>query len=395
MPLVFVSCLGLLILSLGVVSQQLPETTPIFGTDLGDVGVDRLGKKRQDVGYLCNQISPQKSIKAMLEIAAKGKDTLREEARLAATSAVSGLGWIALKRAFPEVADLFDQELARSEERLAQTQSKCHQMATEVDSDSTKWLNTAAQQSFKNKVVEQRGVVTAIDELQDYGASERGYPWVFSVEAGGSGQVPMRILKDTVAAVFAQLNQIWPTVRSSHEPNNQSVANWLVSVLGDLEISSDRNLDSNNRSSMVLHRVFGEGIWPSVMQLSADIRGELLESIASVRGKGSQSARLSWLTEYGVGSIAIRQLATLPDHELPLVTRRLSQEIAVAISIDQLLLSRRLIRLAIELPEVQNIAPAVDFLYQKDQDLLQELSLLQLEVQSRKSLQSSLQQLLQ
>ena len=360
--------------------------------EIGGVGGPSWLQDTRDPGHLragaagpaCGGLDVREGTRQFLEQVSAGREPLRAQAYSAATGAVSALPWLTLRRALPEVADLFDGALARAENKMQQLAARCNddrRAAQSADGSGEGWRAVARAEGWN---AAGRKALTPAQGERAAGEAATGVRWLGGQVRGGKGQTPIRVLADTATASAQLLFERMGRQLPWQSPAQASA--WLVRVLGDAEIGE---------GAQVLHNKVGGGLWLEVLTEQQRLAPLLAEVLAQSRRGEAPGQALAELgaSRHGLQPHLLNQLSRSSPAWRRQVLTRLAYELALANILDQALLGRQLLALALEMPEVMALAPAKEQLRERLQRLDRGLESMLFEYRARQSMGETLKRI--
>ena len=163
------------------------------------------GSAELSAGFSCGQFNPVVAVAHSLNELSQGIDNMVGAMTAAATSAIASLPALILQRANPGLYDLFQNALLRAEYSVDVATKSCEQMERAI---------AAGKNPYRELVVLSKGndwsramgvpsgdIVETKEQVESSNGSN-GIPWVGGVNAGGSGQDPLRFTEDVVSAGY-------------------------------------------------------------------------------------------------------------------------------------------------------------------------------------------------
>lgn len=325
-------------------------------------------------GAACDRLDISGGVRDFVEQTAAGAENLRNQAYRSATASISGLPWLSLRRALPEVADLFDAELARGEQKSHRIRSLCER---EVKEPAPKDWNQAARSQLWNIAGQLAATPEQASEMAQE-APDRGVQWLDEEMRGGSGQEPIFVVSETVRAGARLLlpdAELLATGWSSYA----QAAQWAVDVLGDIRVRLDESTDS---------ALPGSGLWPQVRQASRALR-PALEKAVDNRRIGQPVTEQMQVLRAGQSGMSIRLLDEISrsgGQWRKQAIARLAYELAISHTLDRALLTRQFLLTGVQRPEIAALKPAEQLITERLQQLEAEVQALLFEYRARQSL---------
>lgn len=272
----------------------------------------------------------------------------------AVKAGISALPLYILQRAQPGLYQLFQTYSAKADVMIGAALKSCEEMEAQIKAGGdpyNDWLQAAKGVDWKmNMTAANTDIVDVKKSINTSGGSS-GVPWVGGAYAGGSGQAPVRVVKDIVAAGYnATLNTtvtapdtIDYSLPSSPVALQQLVRNfkraadaaqYATDVMGEVEVATCDGAACPAKSTST-----GMGLAPKFEGEVPPLRQAMNNLLAA---PVPDAANLDLVSAPGVtvSREVVEALKELPPTERAIATERLVREIAVAKTIDKALAIR-------------------------------------------------------
>jgi integrating conjugative element protein (TIGR03755 family) len=295
-----------------------------------------------------------------LQNALNGFSSLGPVITSAVQAGIAALPMYILQRAQPGLYELIQTYIKKAEDLVNLSFASCEQMEQQIKDGKNpydKYVSLAMGEGWKQAANSgATDVVQARQNVQAAGGSV-GFSWVFGGKAGGAGLPPARIVNDTVTAAY-NLTMMQPTTASPATsyaatgsrlakafPTPASAAAYATDVVGDIEVAtcSDGGCPAKaTRTSVGLERK-AEDEMPVA-------RGQLAAALAATV-PGTSVLDAASAPGVLVTRDLVDALRALPTAERSIAVDKLSQEIALARTVDRALLIRQLLTTGQTIPE--------------------------------------------
>ncbi len=330
-------------------------------------------------GLSCGKFDPQISLENFFDDLKNGVDDAMSALETAAGAAVAALPGYLLQKANPGLYDIFQNGLLRGWAKFSLATKSCEQMHWEMNNGIDpyeKWITASAGDEWK--VSAGTAGTDVVREHRDIEANKgnAGKTWFGGNFCGGQGQTACRPIRDAVLAGYnistgrAVLNQaaipVTPAspelVQKWNDPDD--VRDWVLDVLGDLEITTCQGCDRGAHP--------GRGLVPLIEERAQAVKIVLADIVTKVLPANRTNLELIAAPGIGIGVHLIESIRVIPDDiERGVVIDRLAAEIASAQVIEEALIVRRLLLTGRREGNVTGIEMALDEI-QKGIDELEE-----------------------
>ncbi|KTC94871.1 integrating conjugative element protein [Legionella feeleii] len=299
---------------------------------------------------------------------------------------VAGFPMYKLQQAMPGLYNILQNASAGAQNEFALRVADCQETKRALEegnspisgmlsiSDSQGWLD-AARRAKNGEAVD---ISKAAKDIANKG-EEYGLPWLHRGKgnAGGSKQVPIKVINDVVIAGYNVLlsssRALDDTTAVTDEtlkknrfvqrwPAPEDAANWAVLVLGDIQVSHKKEKGAHDARA---------GIGLSPLLKSCPKRASSSTCVASV-------SKTLWklvdnalpLTEENLRKISasnvmitdeiITAIQRMPREQQIITVAKLGEEIAIQNLLEEAIMLRHLLQAGMQIQEVQNLKPAHD-----------------------------------
>jgi integrating conjugative element protein (TIGR03755 family) len=297
--------------------------------------------------YSCGKFDVQTSMQQTID----GLKNLDDVVMNAIKAAIAALPMYILQRAQPGLYELVQTYLQKARDLVNMSFESCEQMETQIRDGKNpydKYVTMAMGEQWKEKASSGGDVVTAKQTVQTDSGSG-GMTWIFGGKQGGKGQEPIRIVKDLVKGAY-NLTMMQPTTASATAgytgtgarlakafPTPQAASEFAVDAVGDLQIATCDQPTcpaKGTETGIGLSKKFEDEIPIAQTQLGTVLGA----SVPSASDLEAASAPGVLVTRDLVDAIR-----SLPKPEQAIAYSRLSQEIALARTVDRALLVRQML----------------------------------------------------
>lgn len=254
----------------------------------------------------CLSLDGDAGVVRLLGEALSGKDGPREAARKAATSDLAGVRWLTLRRAMPEVADYFDDELHRAETAVAASVSACRASLDSPADLPGQWRAAAVREAWRQQSRSRKDPGTAEERAEGQRDS--------SGRAADQAYARLGTLDALVALGWRNLDFDLRQVRTLFA-DQAGLTSWLRGVLG-----------GPSGDSLPGHWRAGTGLFPDWERLRGHAEQLLHRQWEGLRSNGRvQEAELAaWGLAPGFMAPLARQERGVADSAMAMVARELA-----------------------------------------------------------------------
>jgi integrating conjugative element protein (TIGR03755 family) len=345
------------------------------------------------LNYSCGKFDVQASIQDTLNSLKNMDDVLMNAVR----AAIAALPMYILQRAQPGLYEIVQTYIQKARDLVNLSFESCEEMEAQIKDGKNpydKWVTLAMGEQWKEKAAGGGSVVSAKQAVQT-DSGKHGLNWIFgSKKYGGSSQDPVRIVADLVLGAY-NLTMVQPTTASPTAnyastnsrlakafPTPKSASDFAVDTVGDMEIATcdDPVCPPKGTSTGTgLSKKFEEEIPVAQGQLNAVMSA----NVPTATALETASAPGVLITRDLVDAVR-----TLPKPEQAIAYGRLSQEVALARTVDRALLIRQMLLTGKTIPAAttENVIAVVDA---KLDDLNKAIDSLMYEARVRRELVST------
>lgn len=360
------------------------------------------------LNYSCATFDPLVSVTNLLNNLSTAADDLSNQMAMAANAAIAALPAYILQRANPGLYDLFQNALLRAEETFSLATKTCEQMEAEIARGQDpfhEWVVLSKGHSWRRAMgtggVDGDGDIVTTKEHIETEAGRGGVPWLGGGRQGGAGQEPIRTVSDVVRAGYNVTAQRPPAAigpafsagdptappMAQHWTSPEAAASWAVQVLGDTHIATCGDGDCPE-----LRSTPGMGLTRQVESEREVLFPELVDLIG-----GATPLTAANLERFSAGGVSVtpalvRAIRELPPAERGIAVGRLSDELALGVSVERALYLRRFLHAGRLVPEINAAGPATPILQEKVAELEREIDHTLFESRIRRELVSATSQ---
>jgi integrating conjugative element protein (TIGR03755 family) len=297
---------------------------------------------------------------------------------------IAGFPMYKLQQAMPGLYNILQNASAGAQNEFALKVADCQETKRALEegnspisgmlsvSDSQGWVD-AARRAKNGEPVD---ISKAAKDIANKG-EEYGLPWVHRDKgnAGGSKQVPIKVINDVVIAGYNVLLTPSRGLDDTTAPSNDNVkknhfaqiwktpelaALWAVLVLGDIHISHKKENGAHDAKA---------GIGLSPLLQSCPKSASSSTCVANVSSALWKLVDKKWpLTEENLRKISasnivitdeiITAIQRMPREQQIMTVSKLGEEIAIQNLLDEAIMLRHLLQAGMQIQEVQNLKPA-------------------------------------
>ena len=276
----------------------------------------------------------------------------------AVQAGIAALPMYILQRAQPGLYELIQTYIAKAEKLVSLSFQSCESIEKNgYNNPFDKFNAIAMDEGWKKEANTGSGdVVQAKDTVQTRSGID-GFTWVFGAKAGGDSQPPAKLVNDLVTASY-NLTMMQPTTASASTsysasgtrlgkafPTPADAAAFATDAIGDLEIATcvaGRCPTKATKTAIGLERKAEDEIAVIRPQLAT----VLAATVPSTTDLDAASAPGVLVTRDLVDA-----LRALPKAEQAIAVERISQEVALARTVDRALLVRQMLVTGQTIPE--------------------------------------------
>ena len=294
----------------------------------------------------CSGFDPLVAIESSLDNLRNGVDSAINAIELAATAAIANLPGYILQKANPGLYDLFQNALLRANESFSLATKNCERIQYEIANNVNpfdEWITVSWGDSWKRSVgIGGANIHDAVDAAEV--APENGIEWVGGQLRGGVGQLPIHVLADIASAGLNVLSErpsdtdsdlplTAPLQRHFSSPN--AVSQWIIDVLGDIEIGVCASCNKGAKS--------GKGLIPYIESTTEDILLLLIDLVSGATPSTRLHLEAVEAPGIAVTLQVINAIRYLPPDERSIVLNKLAQDIAETRVMEEAMIVRRLL----------------------------------------------------
>lgn len=308
---------------------------------------------------MCGNFDIKTSIKNQLNGLTEGFKDLYSNVIESATGAVASLPAMIIQRANPQLYDILTNGLYQGRIDFNNLKTSCEEMSKKL-ADATlngRWSESADMESYKKITSDEPDATRAKKKLEESQGRE-GKEWVGGQKRGGQGQEPIKIVEDVAKAGYNMQNKrnVLDTGRVSTSncsgllcqtwDNPKDMTDWLTNVIGEKQITTCKTDCGTPSSSRA-----GVGLTQEIEQENIKAVTQLQKALNMNTPSVEVLAELS-STTVPVTRGLIESLREDPDAQV--LGQRLASEIAVAKTMEKMLLARRSVLTGMREPNVAN-----------------------------------------
>ncbi|WP_397458517.1 integrating conjugative element protein [Pseudomonas asplenii] len=332
---------------------------------------------------ICGDMSLETTLQNQLNGLTQGFHTIMGSLIQNATGAVASLPALIIQRANPGLYNLLANGILQARLDFDRSKSTCRAIANrmaDIAGGPSSWEQLAEGIALK-EASDRTDAVAAIKQTEAQ-RGNRGVPWVGGEQAGGAGQVPIKIVSDITRAGYNLLNDrdVTDTSPIPHEscgnrlgclnwPSPQAAADWANRVLGE---QLQRTCDGCSKTDTTA----GAGLTPLIQEEYEAKLNALQDLVARRVPSTPTNLEMASSNALPITRGLVEALREEPDQDL--LGKRLASEAALSSVLEKALLLQRTLLTGRQEPNV-----AANDLAQ--QAIAQESDLLTLEIQNLKT----------
>ncbi len=369
-------CLFTLVLSMNANAQlkEVPYTDGILYYQIGGgrhitipprmtITTINLSANLSMAALTCGNFDLGASIEASLDQLSQGVDNAVNAIEAAASSAIANLPGYILQKANPGLYDLFQNALLRAQESFALATKSCERMQYEISQNInpySEWVTLSQGDSWKKSIgYGEENIHEAKEEAND--AQENGVKWIGGISKGGRDQEPIRILSEVAAAGLNILSDRHAETMADlpsdamlrqHFSGPDAVKEWVIKVLGDLEISVCRGCSKG--------AIPGRGLIPYIESEADGIADHLTAVVVGDTRPTRNNLEVLSAPGIAITNQVVDAIRNLTSVERGIVTNKLAQEIAEARIMEEAMVVRRLLLSGKKDGDVSAVSMAVE-----------------------------------
>lgn len=282
----------------------------------------------------------------------------------AVQAGIAALPMYIFQRAQPGLYELFQTYSQKADAMISASLKTCEEMEAQIKAGGDpyeEWARVAKGDAWKVQASTNGDVVQAKTRVETRGGSD-GMVWIGGQRRGGANQPPIRLVRDLVTAAynttminnplgsdtadFSASPALRDTKLAKTFPRPIDAAQWAIDVLGDKVIATCGDADCPPKGSST-----GIGLSPKYEAEIPTVQTALQGLVNALKPNYSNLSSID-----APGVVVTREvldaLREMPDGIRSIASDRLSQEIALARTIDKALAVRNMLLTGITLPEV-------------------------------------------
>lgn len=350
-----------------------------------------------DMNMECGKFNPTISVSNQINAVTEGFRDMMDSIISNATQAVSRLPALAIQKANPALYDMLQQGILQGKMDFEWAETSCDQMASVMMGDESfpfeKYKLGIKVNDWSTSIGASGGDAIAAKAALPDDPGNAGAEWTCGDKKGGSGQQPISALRDVVIVGYNIMYDRTPDLCTtgslpsstggplySYWTSPVAAANWAESVIGSTHIRTCEGCTK-------MEGVSGKGL----TYMHRDLADQLYSRIEDLV---DGSTTLTWQNLNLVSAppgVEVNQTIIFAIRKRPLEAReemmkKLSGEIAFARIIEQGRLLTQMLRTGAKEPNVAAFDPAKLIINEAIDALQVELSQLDLEIRTRKSI---------
>lgn len=348
--------------------------------------------------FSCGKFNLRNNLSNILRDVGSATDEMQNAMVAAARAAVASLPALILQRVNPGLYDIFQNALLEAKARINVAVASCQQLEATMAADPQGnpfegWVRVGRWSSWQDKGAATPNAVTAVSEQVKTDNGRDGVPWVCTdggEKAGGVGQRPIRPIRDGVitginillgrqgsglptdlcanAAITGATTGAQRMAELFETP--AEAAEYTAQIIGDLEVTT---YDGGFKGYQP-----GTGVLPYVEREQITIASTLNGVVNLSMGQPLSDDQIKAISapQLEITDQTLNALRSLQGAERQGFLGRLSSEVAVARNIEKLLLVRRALLAARDVPELRNgvalkqIQEGIDEIQQQVEELM-------------------------
>lgn len=314
-----------------------------------DVTTINLSLRASMTGLTCGDFDPKVTVSNTLNAVKDGLEDMYSQMEMAASAAIANLPGYILSKVNPNLYDLFMNGIAQAQAKFSLATKSCEMIEAEIragDDPFEEFATFSAGDTWKAGVGIDGVDITDVQE-QAKEAKENGVNHPCHGRAGGRDQEQFLIVGDTAqlgynrllerdrcsSAAVATVPGVANVPMVNKFPSPGDIRAWANVVVGELDMDID---ELGTPSSTP-----GAGIMPFINQRKNDVYNDIIDLYNGA--DPLNIANLSQVSAPGVVVTAqvIESLRVLSPQEASIFIDRISDEIAIADTVDSTLLVRR------------------------------------------------------
>ena len=308
--------------------------------------------------YSCGDFNVLSNLKQLFDTYRQGLDEAVHVLEYALQNAVANLPLYLLRRADPNLANMFEKAMARYEEYITLATRSCEEMQNMImdgEDPYHDWITlsrkTAWDDAGKEAKADPNNGPTATETRDKVNQDGGNVVWKDGNRAAGKGQETIKVIADVVDSGYGMLadgagpsgeesriKALWPSVDDART--------WANDVLGEYIVSTDPDKAPESIQPV--------GIAPRVSKLTEELAQSLGELASGATEPDADN--LKQLSGGGttVTPALIRALKALPNGARSVYVERLASEMALAQAAEEIMLMRRILTSGVREPNIAN-----------------------------------------
>ena len=349
-----------------------------------------LGYKITSTGLACGSFDPDISIANTLDNVKDGLENAYSQMESAASAAISNLPGYVLSKVDNNLYDLFMNAIAGAEIDFGLSTKSCEKIASELSNGGDpfeEFINISAGDTWKASAgtsgIDINDVKESAAESATNGISHpcHGY-------AAGDDQPTYEVIKTIVSVGYNLLLDqdkcnTAPTLSIDTSLAEKFTApseieNWTKRVVGEVTVNQSSDGDSSTTP--------GSGLMPVVNQRKMEVYDDMVDLFNGSTDLTTDNLRKISAPGVVITAEVITSLRTLDSRQAGLFIDRISDEIAIADTVDSALLARRSLVTGSKQIDIYGEGPLSDIGTDAIKDLEDEIALIMTESDIRKKL---------
>jgi integrating conjugative element protein (TIGR03755 family) len=362
-------------------------------------------------GYHCGMFDPKVSLRDTFNTLYRSYENVKNQLAQNMTSMVGHAPFYLLARANPTLYHLLTGQLLEAGTTIEVATKHCRQLLHDTEQGRNPyadWGHVAIGDAWKSQLQWGEANIVKAHEQVERQAYARGVPWVqgavraasHQALAGGEGQPPIHVLRDSVMAGYNILLQRTLDDRSAptltpdnaylveHWPTPLAAAHWVVDVLGDVIVTTCVEAACDKSSQA------GRGLLPLIHVCPASGDGRCANRLAArlmamVQGQTpieKESLLALSSSAHVLTPQVIHSLQQLERVDQVIVIDKLSQELTALGVLDQANIAKRLLMAGSQAPIILANTPAYEQIQQAVARLSDEMAQLAFEMRLKREL---------
>lgn len=340
---------------------------------------------------MCGNLDLEGTVKNQLNGATQGFKNMMSNVLQQATAAVASLPALILKRSNPDLYDLLNNGVLQARADFDKGMLNCQRM-TEKMSDVLNgggWQQAATVTTWDEAIDSNLGDAAAAQQQATRESGNNGLPWVSGSSAGGNGQPPIAVTRDTMVAGYNILNKRQPADTSPvtggscggelcrQWPTPEQAATFMKRVVGEQVV---RTCDGCEQSRTTA----GVGLMPIILEEQEKIFVALQDLVAKQMPTTPENLAKASGGSMRTTRSLIEALQRDPDSDV--LVQRLSGEMALVRVLEMAISAYRAMLAGMREPNIANVNEAVTSNDRSLATLEREINLIKTELDLRNSI---------